>query len=313
VSYSRNFFSEKEKKREERGERGEKKKSAKKKERSGRRGSKKKVFCSGRSKTEPLVLSQDNLSTVTRLFIFCRDTTVVNSDCGGMSRKFRNVLVVVKQTPYEQYLQLKAQGKAPVALRWERLKNRYDSHRTCVEKTLNVLKYLGVTYSVIGREELHRGSLLGQELLIAVGGDGTVLNTSQFLDDTIPLVGINSDPTKANEIGVTNVKDERRSKGALCATTAHNVEDDLPKIIFGELSPGVRHRLHCLVRSSYTETRLPPALNDLLVAHPNPASVSRLRLTVCNGKVTPSYQTIGTDEEVRGGKYCTAHVCKRMP
>ena len=29
---------------------------------------------------------------------------------------FRNILVVVKQTPYESYLQLKAQGKAPV--RW---------------------------------------------------------------------------------------------------------------------------------------------------------------------------------------------------
>ena len=27
---------------------------------------------------------------------------------------FRNILVVVKQTPYESYLQLKAQGKAPV-------------------------------------------------------------------------------------------------------------------------------------------------------------------------------------------------------
>ena len=49
-----------------------------------------------------------------------------------MRRAFNKILVVVKQTPYEQYLQLKAQGKAPVALRWERLKNRFESHSKCV-------------------------------------------------------------------------------------------------------------------------------------------------------------------------------------
>jgi hypothetical protein len=33
-------------------------------------------------------------------------------------------------------------------------------------------------------------------LIVAVGGDGTILNTSSFLDDTIPLLGINSDPRR---------------------------------------------------------------------------------------------------------------------
>ena len=31
----------------------------------------------------------------------------------SVGNRFRNALVVVKQTPYESYLQLKAQGKAP--------------------------------------------------------------------------------------------------------------------------------------------------------------------------------------------------------
>ena len=34
---------------------------------------------------------------------------------------YKRVLVVVKFTPYEAYTQLKLQGKAPKALRWERL------------------------------------------------------------------------------------------------------------------------------------------------------------------------------------------------
>ena len=55
------------------------------------------------------------------------------------------------------------------------------------------------------------------------------------------------------------------------------------------MTPGLRSRIQCLIRSAYTETRLPPALNDILVAHPSPAAVSRFRLALCVGNVTPSY------------------------
>ena len=150
-----------------------------------------------------------------------------------MIKAFNNILVVVKQTPYEQYLQLKAQGKAPVALRWERLKNRYTVHKKCVDDVTDILAKIGINYSVIGREELHRGSIQGKDLVIAVGGDGTILNTSSFLDDSIPLLGVNSDPTRPEEQGVTKVKDERRSRGALCATSANTVHQLLPQILYG--------------------------------------------------------------------------------
>jgi NAD+ kinase len=113
-----------------------------------------------------------------------------------MKKAFSNILVVVKQTPYEQYLQLKAQGKAPVALRWERLRNRFEVHRQCVGDVTRILGEVGIKYSVVGREELHRGIIQDKDLLIAVGGDGTILNTASFLDDSIPVLGINSDPTR---------------------------------------------------------------------------------------------------------------------
>ena len=213
-------------------------------------------------------------------------------------KAFTNIIVIVKQTPYEQYLQLKAQGKAPVALRWERLKNRYAVHKKCVEDVTNILEKVGIKYNVIGREELHRGSLQDKDLVIAVGGDGTILNTASFLDDSIPVLGVNSDPTKPEEQGVTNVKDERRSRGALCAASAIDVQDLLPKILYGNVSPGLRTRIQCLVRSTQTETRLPPALNDILVAHPIPAAVSRFRLTLCKGSVMPSYKPVHKYEEL---------------
>eukprot|EP01038_Epipyxis_sp_PR26KG_P014776 gene14776-19857_t len=216
----------------------------------------------------------------------------------SLTKAFKNILIVVKQTPYEQYLQLKAQGKAPVALRWERLNNRYRAHTHVVELVKSIVEKIGIKYSVIGREEMHRGSMEDKDLVIAVGGDGTILNVSSFLDDSIPVLGVNSDPTRPEEQGVTNLKDERRSRGALCATSANDVETTLPMILYGNISPGLRSRIQCLVRSTYTETRLPPALNDILISHPIPAAVSRFRLALCKGNVVPAYKPIIYHEEM---------------
>ena len=41
---------------------------------------------------------------------------------------------------------------------------------------------------------------MDKDLIVAVGGDGTILNTSSSLDDTIPLLGINSDPRRPEVI-----------------------------------------------------------------------------------------------------------------
>eukprot|EP01032_Pedospumella_encystans_P013176 gene13176-15187_t len=213
-----------------------------------------------------------------------------------MLKAFNNILIVVKQTPYEQYLQLKAQGRAPVALRWERLKNRYNVHKTCVDDVTNIIDNIGIKYSIIGREELHRGSIQDRDLVIAVGGDGTVLNTASFIDDSIPILGVNSDPSRLEEIFGDEKKDERRSRGALCGITATNVHATLPQILYGDISPGLRSRIQCLVRSTYTETRLPPSLNDLLITQPIPAAVSRFRLALCKGKAKPSFN-INDDED----------------
>ena len=42
-----------------------------------------------------------------------------------------------------------------------------------------------------------------------------MLSTSCFLDNSIPILGVNSDPTLPEEEGIAKAKDERRSRGAL--------------------------------------------------------------------------------------------------
>ena len=80
-------------------------------------------------------------------------------------------------------------------------------------------------------------------------------------------------------MGAQKKVDERRSRGALCATTAQDVDELLPLMVTGDIAPRPRSRLMCVVQSTHTETRLPPVLNDILIAHPIPAQVSRFRMT----------------------------------
>ena len=108
--------------------------------------------------------------------------------------------------------QLRARGQAPRALRLSRLQSRFETHKECVAQLLEILRHHQVSYSRISRVELDRQHLAGADLVIAVGGDGTVLSSAHFLDHgTIPLLGVNSDPMVSTEdLSVRKKTDERR-------------------------------------------------------------------------------------------------------
>lgn len=202
---------------------------------------------------------------------------------GSASLRYKNLLVVIKQTAFEEYSQLKLRGQAPKALRWKRLEQRYKAHKQCVNDLLSVLQENNVSFNCINRVDLDRQHLADIDLMVAVGGDGTVLSAAHFLDHgTIPLLGINSDPNVSIEDRqVTKKKrDERKSHGALCACTALDIQEKVAPILFGEREDKLskRTRIRCKVKSTFSETRLVPALNDLLIANPSPGAVSRFRL-----------------------------------
>jgi len=196
-------------------------------------------------------------------------------------------------------LQLKMRGQAPKALRWKRLEQRYKAHKQCVSDLLSCLRHHAVNFSCVNRVELDRQHLADIDLLIAVGGDGTVLSAAHFLDHgTIPLLGINSDPnTRQEDRMVTKkVSDERRSHGALCMCTALDMAEGLDQVLYGGGHLESRTRIRCKVKGTFSETRIVPALNDLLIANPSPAAVSRFRMgwlqRVPEGAPSETYGTI---------------------
>lgn len=178
-------------------------------------------------------------------------------------------------------MQLKLRGQAPKALRWNRLEQRYEAHKHCVSDLLALLRKHDVPFSCVNRVELDRQHLQDVDLVIAVGGDGTLLSAAHFLDHgTIPLLGVNSDPNIRKEDLIVKKKssDERRSHGALCCCTALDMHTALERILYGQGQLQLRRRIRCKVKSTFSETLLVPALNDLLLANPSPAAVSRFRM-----------------------------------
>mmetsp|Transcript_23023 Transcript_23023/g.43275 ORF Transcript_23023/g.43275 Transcript_23023/m.43275 type:complete len:347 (-) Transcript_23023:40-1080(-) len=193
--------------------------------------------------------------------------------------RFKNILLVIKQTAFESYSQLKLRGQAPKALRWKRLESRYNAHKSCVTDLIDILKSEDVSFKCVNRVDLDRQHLHDIDLLISVGGDGTVLSSSHFLDaGTIPLCGINSDPTTPSETDVEKKQDERRSHGALCMFGSNSLKSGVHSLLHSDLKPQSRNRISITVKSAFSETHLVPCLNDILVAHPTPASVSRFRM-----------------------------------
>lgn len=77
---------------------------------------------------------------------------------------------------------------------------------------LGILRQHQVNFSCVNRVELDRQHLADVDLVVAVGGDGTVLSSAHFLDHgTIPLLGINSDPMiSKDDRSVKKKSDERR-------------------------------------------------------------------------------------------------------
>jgi len=111
------------------------------------------------------------------------------------------------------------------------------------------------------------------DLVITVGGDGTLLRASHFLDSPVPILGVNSDPTCPKEVDeLTDEFDARRSTGYLCAATAGNFEQILDATLDGSRRPSELSRISMKLNGIQLPTY---ALNDILVSHPCPASVSR--------------------------------------
>ncbi|MBK8480894.1 MAG: NAD(+)/NADH kinase [Proteobacteria bacterium] len=180
--------------------------------------------------------------------------------------KLDRVLVVYKKSLYQLYVREHRDSAVREALRRgdpgvSRLRRSDEVQRAANASVQRTLRRCG-----IATELRWRGQLRGVrhcDLVVAVGGDGTLLDAARYLDARVPLLGINSDP--------------EGSVGHLCAGTASDLDALVAALRSGTLRPRRRARLRLRLDGKAV---LGPCLNEALLAHESPAELSRLALAV---------------------------------
>jgi len=175
------------------------------------------------------------------------------------------VLVVYKKDAYQQYVQeqqdphlvrLLRQGN-PDALDMQRA---HAAHEASLNGVVHALRQLSVEFDVAYRADLK--ITRRYQLVVSVGGDGTFLQAARSVTRT-PLLGVNSDP--------------QRSEAVFCAATRRTFAGLCRRALQGRLPELRLYRLQLILNGKRLEPR---ALNDVLVVHDDPATMSRYRLRI---------------------------------
>ena len=225
------------------------------------------------------------------------------------SSSFHRLLLVIKQTAFDAYTAQEQLARAAgrsfhfSPVRMGRLKERHDTHMYQVDRITRLLGERGVSTTSVMRAELTRDHVNDADLVVALGGDGTTLISSHLITSSaVPLLGINTDRASSLDLATlyrsSEPLDMRRSTGHLCACSSEDVEQVLDQVLEGALKPTRLARLETTVAG----VKLAPALNDVLVAHPCPAAVSRYSVHVGGGRaaVKPSHEAEGVAENDAG-------------
>lgn len=186
--------------------------------------------------------------------------------------RINRVLIVYKKSSYEAHLL----QRDPVYLRLLRRRSvatraSLDIHREH-QLTLRTIKHdlqdLEIPFDVKQRYRLE--PIRDYDLVITVGGDGTFLETSHFIEKSV-LIGVNSAPSA--------------SVGFYCAATRRNFRRKIRSLLTGTARIRKLARLELIlgVEPPQGEKRLfPLVLNDILFTSRNPAGTTRYLLKIGN-------------------------------
>jgi NAD+ kinase len=103
-------------------------------------------------------------------------------------------LVIAKKTLYDLYSNSGESATRRYAMDGidaEKLRRSHDAHSRSLDQVLSALERNKISYDVFPRHL--KPSYFGYDIVVSVGGDGTLLDISHDLRD-IPIMGINSDP-----------------------------------------------------------------------------------------------------------------------
>jgi NAD+ kinase len=179
------------------------------------------------------------------------------------------IAIVVKRTTYRKFVVEEHDPLIAKLVRRRdptvsRLKQPPETHDATMREVEEAIAKLGAAV-------VHRGGprfrIPKADLVVSVGGDGTLLATSHQIGDGIPLLGVNSAPES--------------SVGFFCGAQKGNIADMLERALSGRLRALELTRMRVDLNGKCIHARV---LNDALVCHASPAATSRYILQIEDGE-----------------------------
>ena len=134
--------------------------------------------------------------------------------------------------------------------------------------TVNKISMLDIDYSA--REKVERSDFIDRDLVIVLGGDGTLTSIAHSVGSQTMVMGVNSHPRKDDDDG---------SFGFYMGSDPENFSNDLQLVLSGKAIVNILPRLQAeIVTTSGNKIRCDPALNDLLIANTHQYQPSKYRL-----------------------------------
>ena len=185
-------------------------------------------------------------------------------------KKAPRVSVVLKRSSFRKWVEEEKDPRVRRLLDADdetvrRMKPGHREHAETVEEVRAALDDLGAI--VQWHEHAHTFQVEGAcDLVVTVGGDGTLLAASHGIGPGVPLLGVNSAPT--------------HSIGFFCAARKGGVRDALDRALSGALKHTVLTRMRVERNHERLHERV---LNEALFCHQSPAATSRYILRLSEG------------------------------
>ena len=184
------------------------------------------------------------------------------------------ILVVYKKSQLQLYEEHESRSMEELRKRepalWERFRYAHDENSVAVEQVRLRLNERELTAQFVYRADYNTAE--GFDLVVSIGGDGTLLDVSHSVR-TRPLLGVVS---------------STMSVGHFCATNAQGFGSLLDQWLEGAVQPYTLNRIQLIHNGVPVQT---PVLNEVLFAATVPAAVSRYVLQV--GEIQETHKSSG--------------------
>lgn len=127
-----------------------------------------------------------------------------------------------------------------------------------------------IRVDIRAREQVRRADFIGRDLVIVLGGDGTLTSISHNIGSKTPVMGVNSHPRSDDPNG---------SLGFYMDSDIDTFADDLKSALEGNAIVNRLPRLQATIETtSGNKIRSDPAMNDLLIANTHQYAPSKYHL-----------------------------------